>query len=154
MLNQEDQALFVSFCQFLWIQGEPIPLIYDIDNKVYTSQGVTLLALERVELIGLLKYESRGFVKKGLGKHTRLFYASKPTKIGFSSETNNQLDLGHVLLTNTGKAMVHSLSAPRNQIFYEYVISRWFNQGLVLSSIQLNFKSRKHTTKQELLGNR
>jgi hypothetical protein len=104
--------------------------------------------------IGLLKYESRGFVKKGLGKHTRLFYASKPTKIGFPSETNNQLDLGHVLLTNTGKAMVHSLSAPRNQIFYEYVISRWFNQGLVLSSIQLNFKSRKHTTKQELLGNR
>ena len=48
-------------------------------------------------------YESRGFVKKGLGKHTRLFYAGKPTKIGFSGETNNQLDLGHVLLTNTGE---------------------------------------------------
>lgn len=154
MLSQEDQALFVSFCQFLWIQGEPLPLIYDIDNKVYTSQGITLLALERLAMIGLLKYESRGFVKKGMGKHTRLFYAGKPTKIRFSGETNNQLDLGHVLLTNTGKAMAHSLSAPRNQIFYEYVISRWFNQGLVLSSIQLKFRLRKHTTKQELHGNR
>ena len=54
MLSQEDQALFVSFCQFLWIQGEPLPLIYDIDNKVYTSQGITLLALERLAMIGLL----------------------------------------------------------------------------------------------------
>jgi len=153
-LSQEDQALFVSFCQFLWVQGEPLPLIYDIDDKVYTSQGITLLALERLEVIGLIMYEPRGFVKKGLGKHTRLFYAGKPTKIGFSNETNNQLYLGCVLLTNTGKEMTHSLSAPRNQLFYEYVIGRWFNQGLVLSSIQLKMESRKRTTKQELPGNR
>ena len=146
-LNQEDRALFVSFCQFLWIQGEPLPLIYDIDDKVYTRQGITLRTLERLEVIGLIMYESRGFIKKGLGKHTRLFYAGKPTKIGFSSEINNQLFLGHVLLTNTGKKMAHSLSAPRNQQFYEYVIGRWFNQGLVLSSIQLKIESRKYITK-------
>ena len=144
MLSQEDRALFASFCQFLWIQGEPLPLIFDIDDKVYTRQGITLFALERLEVLGLIMYDSRGFVKKKLGKHTRLFYAGKPTKIGFSNETNNQLFLGHVLLTNTGKEMAHSLSTPRNQQFYEYVIGRWFNQGLVLSSIQLRL-SRANT---------
>ena len=48
--------------------------------------------------------------------------------------------------------MAYSLSAQRNQLFYEYVIGKWFSQGLVLSSIQI--KSRKYTTKQELPGNR
>jgi len=151
-LSQDDRVLFLSFCQFLWIQGEPLPLIFDIDDKVYTSQGITSFSLKRLEVIGLIMYEPRGFVKKRLGKHTRLFYAGKPTKIRFSNEINNQLYLGHVLLTNTGKEMAHSLSVQRNQLFYEYVIGKWFSQGLVLSSIQI--KSRKYTTKQELPGNR
>lgn len=136
-LSPEDNQLFAALCQFLWIQGDALPLIFDIENEVYTKQGITLTTLKHLETIGLITFESQGFVKKGFGKHTRLFYCGKPTKIGFQDDNDNYLDLGYVLLTKFGKKLAATYQVPRNQQFYEYVIKRWFQQGLVLSSIQI-----------------
>jgi len=143
-LSNEDKTLFAKFCQFVWIQGEPIPLIYDIKNDVYVSQGVTLHMLKHFEALGLLMLEPHGYVKKKFGRHTRLFYAGKPTKIEFPNDANNQLSLGHVLLTEAGKELAVSYGVSRNQAFYEYVIAKWFQQGLVLSSIQLDIEKSPH----------
>jgi len=137
-LNPEDSRTFEMLCQFLWVQGDPLPLIFDVENEVYTKQGITLSTLKHLEEIGLIVFDVNGFVKKGLGKHTRLFYCGKPTKIGFQNNGNNYLDLGHVLLTERGKKMVSDFKPLRNQGFYEYAINRWFQQGLVLSSIQID----------------
>ena len=136
-LNPEDSRILEALCQFLWIQGDPWPLIFDVENEVYTKQGITLATLKHLEAIGLILFHVNGFVKKGLGKHARLFYSGKPTKIGFQNDGNNYLDLGHVLLTERGKKMISFFKPLRNQEFYEYVINRWFQQGLVLSSIQI-----------------
>lgn len=136
-LNPEDGRILEALCQFLWIQGDPLPLIFDVENEVYTKQGITLSTLKHLEEIGLIVFDVNGFVKKGLGRHTRLFYSGKPTKIGFQNDGNNYLDLGHVLLTERGKKMVSTFKLSRNQEFYEYVINRWFQQELVLSSIQI-----------------
>ncbi len=137
-LNQKDSQLFEALCQFLWLQGDPLPLIFDVENAVYTKQGITSETLRHLEVIGLITFETKGFVKKGFGKHTRLFYCGKPTKIGFQNDENNYLDLGYVLLTEYGKKLALTYKTPRNQQFYEYVINRWFQQGLVLSSIQID----------------
>ncbi len=137
-LNPEDSRIFEMLCQFLWVQGDPLPLIFDVENEVYTKQGITLSTLKHLEEIGLIVFDVNGFIKKGLGKHTRLFYCGKLTKIGFQNDGNNYLDLGHVLLTERGKKMVSVVKLSTNQEFYEYVIKRWFQQGLVLSSIQIN----------------
>lgn len=153
-LNPEDSRIFEALCQFLWIQGDPLPLIFDVENEVYTKQGITLSTLKHLEAIGLIVFDVNGFVKKGLGRHTRLFYSGKPTKIGLQDNENNQLDLGHVLLTERGKKMVSAFKPSRNQEFYEYVINRWFQQGLVLSSIQIgqnqktDFDDRACSTKE------
>lgn len=137
-LNPEDSRILETLCQFLWIQGDPLPLIFDVKDEVYTKQGITLSTLKHLEEIGLIVFDVNGFIKKGLGKHTRLFYCGKLTKIGFQNDGNNYLDLGHVLLTERGKKMVSVVKLSTNQEFYEYVIKRWFQQGLVLSSIQIN----------------
>ncbi|PSJ18581.1 DUF2806 domain-containing protein [Nitrosomonas supralitoralis] len=141
-LTQKDKYIFSVLCQFSWIQGEPLPLIFDFEDEVYSRQGITLPTLRHLENVGLIAFESGGFVKKGLGKHTRLFYCGKPTKIGFQNAENNFLDLGHVLLTARGKELALTVPVIRNQQFYEYVIRRWFEQGLVLSSIQIG-RNRK-----------
>ena len=137
-LNSNDNQLFETLCQFLWIQGDPLPLIFDVENEVYTKRGITLSTLKHLETVGLIVFDTNGFVKKGYGKHTRLFYCDKPTKIGFAHDENNYLDLGHVLLTERGKELASTYKVSRNQQFYEYVINRWFQQGLVLSSIQID----------------
>ncbi|MEK7771921.1 MAG: hypothetical protein AAB703_03610 [Pseudomonadota bacterium] len=144
-LNSSDDQLFKTLCQFLWIQGDPLPLIFDVENEVYTKCGITLSTLKYLEAMGLIVFDTNGFVKKGYGKHTRLFYCGKPTKVGFAHDENNYLDLGHVLLTERGKELASTYKASRNQQFYEYVINRWFQQGLLLSSIQIN----QNTTRSE-----
>jgi hypothetical protein len=136
-LNPDHSQFFEALCQFLWVQGDPLPLIFDVENEVYTKQGMTLSALKQLEEVGLITIETNGFVKRWYGKHTRLFYCGKPTKIGFPNDENNYLDLGHVLLTERGKELASTFKVSRNQQFYEYVIKRWFLQGLVLSSIQI-----------------
>jgi hypothetical protein len=137
-LGEEDAALFTSLCQFVWVQGEPLPLIYDPEHPVYTRYGINSQALHRLELIGLISLEPAGYVKRWFGKHTRLFYSGQATKIQFPEESNNQLDLGHVLLTEKGKALATFSTDNRNSEFYEYVIDKWFHQGLVMSSILPN----------------
>lgn len=133
--GSRDVALFTSLCQFIWVQGEPLPLIYEIGHPVYTKHGIDLPGLRCLEAVGLISLEAAGYVKTRLGKHTRLFYFGYRTKIQFPQEVNNQLDLGHVLLTDKGKALTRVCSAARNQEFYEYVIEKWSQRELVISSI-------------------
>ena len=134
-LSDENVAVFASLCQFVWIQGEPLPLIYDVEHEIYAKKGITLSALTNLEAVGLISIEQAGYVKRAFGRHTRLFYFGKPTKIRFPQEAGNQLDLGHVLMTNKGKALATAYKVARNQKFYEYVIEKWFQQGLITSSI-------------------
>ncbi|MFO1289663.1 MAG: hypothetical protein U1E82_03505 [Nitrosomonas sp.] len=134
IFEQDDINCFKHLCQFVWIQGEPIPLIFDLSNHVYANQKITLPMIERLVAIGLVDYAPEGYVKKKLGKHTRFFYHGRLTKIGFAQDAGNQLDLGVVLLTSSGKKLYATLSPIRNQQFYEYVIQHWFQKGLLLSS--------------------
>lgn len=134
-LDDENLAVFASLCQFVWIQGEPLPLVYNMEHGIYAKEGVTLSTLRNLEAAGLIFIEQAGYVKRAFGRHTRLFYFGKPTKIQFPQEAGNQLDLGHVLLTNKGKALATAYKVERNHKFYEYVIEKWFQQGLITSSI-------------------
>ncbi len=103
IVDKHDAGLFRSLSQFMWIQGEPLLLVYEIGHEIYTTEGIDLPALERLEAAGLLSLDAAGYVKKWFGKHTRLFYFGRPTKIQFPQEASNQLDLGHVILTNREK---------------------------------------------------
>jgi hypothetical protein len=134
-LDDENLAVFASLCRFVWIQGEPLPLVYNVGHGIYAKEGITLSTLRNLEAAGLIFIEQAGYVKRAFGRHTRLFYFGKPTKIQFPQEADNQLDLGHVLLTNKGKALATTYEVAPNQEFYEYVIQKWFEQGLIMSSI-------------------
>ncbi len=77
-------------------------------------------------------------MKRRFGKHTRLFYFGQATKIQFSKKRTINSIFWHVLLTEKGKALATVFSNTRNQEFYEYVIGKWFQQGMVISSILAN----------------
>lgn len=134
-MDEQSVVLFSSLCQFIWVQGEPLPLIYEMGHDIYAGRGINLAALKHLERVGLISLDAGGYVKKKFGKHTRLFYFGRPTKIEFHQEMNNQLDLGHVLLTERGKELAAFCNAAPNQDFYEYVIKRWAGQGMITSSI-------------------
>ena len=134
-IDQQSAQLFSALCQFIWVQGEPLLLIYEMEHEIYTRHGINMAVLKQLERMGLLTLEAAGYVKKKFGKHARLFYFGRPTKIQFQQEMNNQLDIGHVLLTRKGKELAAICKAGRNQDFYEYVIEKWSGQGMITSSI-------------------
>ncbi len=141
-LSPNVKKIFDALHQFVWVQGGPLPLIYDLDEPIYTQQGITRETLAKLASSGLIHFEAGGFVKKKLGKHTRLFYCGKPTKVGFPSDMNNQLDLGCVILTERGKASLSLDKISMNRTFYEYIIRRWYESNYIVTSIQVGQKAR------------
>lgn len=137
-IDKKDAALFTTFCQFVWFIAEPVPLIYEVQDEIYTNQGITFTSLKHLDAIGLISFESvSGYARKGFGKYAHIFYYGKPTAIEFKGDTGNQLKMGHVLLTSIGKELTPICGSSPNHEFYEYVISKWFKQGLILSSIAI-----------------
>ena len=134
-IDKHDAEFFSSLTQFMWVQGEPLLLVYEVGHEVYVSQGLHLPALQQLQTAGLLCLDPVGYEKKWFGKHTRLFYCGKPTKIRFPQDANNRFDLGHVILTEKGKTLARASNTIRNQKFYEYIIETWSGQGLITSSI-------------------
>lgn len=137
-MDRKDAALFTTFCQFVWLIGEPAPLVYETQNEIYTKQGINFSALKHLDSIGLISFESvSGYNRTGFEKYAHVFYYGQPTAIEFSGDANNQLQVGHVLLTSIGKELTPICGSSRNHDFYEYVIRKWFQDGLILSSIAI-----------------
>lgn len=135
-VDKKDAALFTTFCQFVWVIGDAIPLIFDFDNEIYMKHGITFDVLKHLDAIGLISFEAAsGYSKTGLGKYFHVFYYGKPTLIEFAADKNNLISAGHTLLTAIGKELVPICGSGRNQEFYEYVIQHWSKNGLILSSL-------------------
>lgn len=135
-VDKKDASLFTAFCQFVWIVGDVVPLVYELTSEIYTKQGITFEALKHLDAIGLISFESvSGYARTGFGKYAHAFYYGRPTLIEFPADEKNQLDTGHTLLTAIGKELVPICGSVRNLEFYEYVIRHWSQRGLVVSSI-------------------
>ena len=134
-LDKKDADLFTTFCQFVWHLGEPMPLIYDLDSDVYASKGITFTSMKHLDALGLISFESlAGYSCTGFLKHTNVVYCGRPTHIEFPAEKENNLDAGKALFTSVGKELFQICGATCNEQFYNYVVKRWFANGLLLSS--------------------
>ena len=135
-IDKKDAALFTKFCQFVWVLEDVSPLIYEIDNEIYAKQGINFDVLKHLDAIGLISFEAlSGYARKGFGKYTHAFYYGRPTLVEFPADEKNQIATGHVLLTTTGKELVPVCGSVRNEEFYLYVVQKWSQEGLILSSL-------------------
>ena len=135
-IDKKDAALFTTFCQFAWMIGDLCPLIYDVKDEIYLKHGINFGALKHLDAIGLISFESvAGYQRQGFGKYTHAFYYGRPTLIEFPADTSNNLQLGHVLLTTTGRELAPICGSVINLDFYDYIIARWHKNGFVLSSV-------------------
>lgn len=136
-IDKKDAALFTSFCQFAWMLGDLCPLLYDVENEIYTKHGINFVSLKHLDSIGLISFESvSGYQRQGFGKYAHVFYYGRPTLLEFSADSGNNLDVGHVLFTATGRELAPICGSAMNQAFYEYVIDHWFKRGIILSSVR------------------
>lgn len=135
-LDKADAFLFQTLCGFGWFFGNVVPIIYEVEDEIYTKHGINFNALKHLDEIGLLSFESlSGYSKIHLPKKIRFTYYGKPIDIEFENEKDNRLEIGHVLLSKTGQELAPICGAKPVPEFFDYVIEKWTLQnGLAVSS--------------------
>ena len=134
-LDKADASLFTTLVQFVWMIGDPQPLVYDIGASVYKAAGITFESLKHLDSLGLVSFEALGYTRNGFAKQGIAFYYGQPTLLEFSGDANNQLEVGNALLTAAGRQLVAISGGQRNEEFYQYVVRRWSDAGVITSSV-------------------
>lgn len=134
-IDKSDAMLFTQLCGFGFFLGNVVPLVYDVENDIYTKRAINFNSLKHLDEIGLLSFESLGgYVRKHLPEVVTVFYYGTAINIRFQNKENNELNIGKVLLSKIGQELASisgSVSVPG---FLEFVIGEWTKHGLVTYS--------------------
>lgn len=131
-LDKSDAGLFTKLCKFGWMIGEVTPLIYDVQNDIYNKHGINFRSLSHLESIGLIQFNSlSGFRRLGLSKKVTLLYYGQPTLLEFQKESDNELQIGKVILTKIGQELAPICGSSPDHKFFEYICDKWEKEGLI-----------------------
>lgn len=132
-LDKEDAILFLQLCGFGWvIENDIIPLIFEVQEKIYTDQGINLNSLLHLETLGLLQLNNLGdFSCLDFPKLATTYYYGQPVTLSFPKDANNDLELGQVLLTRAGQQLAQICDSKPVDGFFQYVKDRWIAQSLI-----------------------
>lgn len=125
-LDKVDADLFTKLCGFGWQIGGVVPLIFDVRAKIYEEHGITFSTLIHLESIGLIQFNHlSGFRQLKLPKKFQVLYYGQPLQLEMSKEEDNELQIGHVLLTKVGQELAPICGSNPIDGFMEYVKEKW-----------------------------
>lgn len=125
-LDKADADLFSKLCGFGWLVGNVVPLIFDVQAEIYEKNGINFNVLIHLESIGLIQFNHiSGFRRLKLPKRFAIQYYAQPLQLEMKNEMNNELELGHVLLTKVGQELAPICGSQPVEGFMEYVKDRW-----------------------------
>lgn len=131
-LDKRDAELFMQLCSFCWMIGEDVPLVYDVQHEVYNRHRINFNTLGHLESLGFVQFDLlAGFRSVKLPKKLRVFYYHKSVELTFPNEGENELDLGHVLLTRAGQELARVCGSKPLDGFFDFVYDRWASRSLV-----------------------
>jgi hypothetical protein len=134
-LDKHDAMAFTSLCSCGWVIGEATPLIYNVEDPVYSSVGITFMSLTHLDAIGLIRFESlTSFQRTGFGRRIVALYYGAPVLLEFPNDSENHIDIGHVIFTQIGKQLAPIVASQRSEGFFLYVLEQWTKKGLCPSS--------------------
>ena len=114
--------------------GEPMPVIFESDGDIYKRSGISFAALKHLDAIGLISFESvAGYQATATGKRILVHYFGTPTVLEFPTDDPQNIQVGKALLTTIGKELVAICGAQRNQEFYDYVLTHWRDQSIIVN---------------------
>lgn len=125
-LDKVDADLLTKLCGFGWQIGDVVPLIFDVRAKIYEEHGITFGALSHLESIGLIQFNHlSGFRRLKLPKKFHVLYYGQPLQLEMPKEEDNELQIGHVLLTKVGQELAPICGSNPIDGFMEYVKEKW-----------------------------
>ena len=111
-LESSDFALFTSMCTYAWHIGDFCPLIFEPNGAIYTKNGLNFRNLSHLEALGLVTFgQIGGFSRQRLPPKFTVSYGNILVSLELAKGQDN-LDLGHALLTDAGQRLVRLTNAP------------------------------------------
>lgn len=137
-LDKRDAELFAALCGFAWIMGSIVPLVFDVQDKLYNRHGINFDTLSHLESLGLAQFHNlTGYLRLELPRKVTIFYYGKPVELTFPAEEHNQLQMGKVLLTKAGQELATVCGSKPVEGFFEFVRERWKHQSLIAQTDSL-----------------
>ena len=125
-LDKRDADLFTKLCGFGWVIGNIVPLVFDVQADIYNRNSINFNTLSHLESIGLIQWEGiTSFGRSKLPKVVDVYYYGKWLRLNMPRDTDNQLELGMVLLTKIGEELAPICGSRPVEGFYEYVKDQW-----------------------------
>lgn len=124
--DKVDANLFTKLCGFGWQIGNVVPLIFDTNAEIYHKHGINFGTISHLESIGLIQFNHlSGFRRLKLPKTFDVLYYGQPLLLEMPKDSDNELQLGHVLLTNVGQELAPICGSSPVDGFVEYVKEKW-----------------------------
>jgi hypothetical protein len=131
-LDKSDAELFTRLCGFCWVMGDVVPLVFDTEAEIYEHHGIKFDSLSHLETLGLVQFGSlTGFRRLRLPKVLDVFYYGQPLKLTLPNESDNELNLGKVLLTKAGQELARVCGSRPVDGFFDFVYDRWSKKSYV-----------------------
>lgn len=125
-LDRVDADLFTKLCGFGWMVGSVVPLIFDVQAKIYEEHGITFNALSHLESIGLIQFNHLSeFRRLKLPKKFFVLYYGQALMLEMPKDEGNELVIGHVLLTKVGQELAPICGSKSIDGFVEFVREKW-----------------------------
>lgn len=107
------------------------PVIYKSEADIYAKNGINFGVLKHLDSLGLISFESlAGYRRRGFNKITKVGYDTSSFIMEFPKEKDNEMDIGHVLLTSAGQELATICRPKKVSGFVEYILQQWKNQGI------------------------
>lgn len=125
-LDTVDAEAFTRLCGFGWQVGNIVPLIFDTHAEIYIKHRVNFSVISHLDSIGLIQFENlSGFRRLQLPKRFLVHYYGQPLPLEMTKEADNELELGHVLLTKIGQELAPICGSAPVEGFMDYVKEKW-----------------------------
>ena len=131
-LDKEDAILFMRFYGFGWMIGNVSPLVFDVQASIYNDQGINFNSLSHLESLGLIQFNHlSGFRRLRIPKVATVFYYGQPVTLTFPKDSDNELEIGKVLLTRAGQQLAPVCAPTPVDGYFQYVKEKWVAQALI-----------------------
>lgn len=133
-LSAWDALAFEALGKFCFSIGSPTIVIFDLENEIYSKNGIGLVGLMQLDSLGLIRYESglTVFTKQYFPKTFSIRYYDKLINLEMEKENNNQLEVGRVLLTQAGQELIPLVEGKPDIDILKYSIGKWQEKGILI----------------------
>lgn len=133
-MDTGEAQLFNSLCGFaIEFAGDPMPVVLNLNDPLYSSIGLNVASVSDFEGLGLLQFQNNSpFSRTQLPKRVGVRYHGKALVLEFGQDTNNELPVGKVMLTNPGRQLAAVCETSPVDGFAEYLKKYWARYGITL----------------------